>query len=643
MFDLFRSRAKAVRYLLGGLLLLVALSMVVTLIPGFGTGGGQQDQVVAEIGKDTLTAREVQQQMQLAMRNRAFPAAMASFYAGQLIDEMISTRALIYQAKQMGLEISDAELVRTLRLSLPQLFPNGQFVGKEAYAAVLQQQNLTIPEFEAQLRQQMLMGRLSTMVADGVIVTPQDVEKEYKRHTDTIKLSYIVFSPARYAAEANVTPDAVRAYYAQNTAEFRLPERRSVDILFTDEARVVMKTQVAESDLRRIYDQDKDQFRVPERVQVRHVLLKTSGKPKEEAPKLLARAQDLLKQLKGGADFAEIAKKNSEDPGSAAKGGDLGWLVRGQTVPAFESAAFSLKPNELSNVITTEYGYHIIQVLAKEQAHVRSFDEVKEELAVAVKRQQVVEILQKSVEQAHDELVKHPQQAAEIAQRFSMSLEHFDNLAAGATIPDVGTNAEFTEAIAGLARGGVTGITQVTGNRLAFATVTDVQPARQAQLADVEAQIRQKLTAQLTAALVTRHATEAAAKVKAAGGDLKSVAQQLGLEVKTTQEFGQDGAADGIGPGSALAAAFDQPVGGVVGPVTVGDQRFVCRVDSRTDANPALLSASARAQIRDDMKQDRGKQRIDLFMDSVRNALVRSGKVKIHKDVMSRVVASYRS
>ena len=148
MFDLFRSRAKAVRYLLGGLLMLVALSMVVTLIPGYGTGGGQQDQVLAEVGKETVTARDVQQQMQAAMRNQRFRPEMAGYFAGQLIDEMIGTRALILEAKRLGLEVTDAELARALRTNFPMLFPNGQFVGKEAYSAMLQQQGRTIPEFE---------------------------------------------------------------------------------------------------------------------------------------------------------------------------------------------------------------------------------------------------------------------------------------------------------------------------------------------------------------------------------------------------------------------------------------------------------------------------------------------------------------
>ena len=126
------------------------------------------------------------------------------------------------------------------------------------------------------------------------------------------------------------------------------------------------------------YNSHKDQYRTPERVHARHILLSTTNKPKDEIPKIQAKAEDLLKQIRGGADFAQLAQKNSEDPGSAAKGGDLGWVVRGQMVKNFEDTVFALKPKEVSNVMTTEYGFHIIQVLEKEPARLRPLDEVKD-------------------------------------------------------------------------------------------------------------------------------------------------------------------------------------------------------------------------------------------------------------------------
>jgi peptidyl-prolyl cis-trans isomerase D len=640
MFDLFRSRAKAVRYLLGALLMIVALSMVVTLIPGYGTGGSQQDQVIANIGKETITAKDVQQQMQAAMRNRAFPPEMASYYVGQLIDEMISTRSLIYQAKRMGFEITDADLARALRTNFPQLFPNGQFVGKEAYAAILQQRGITIQEFEDQLRQDLLMSRLTSLANDGVVVTPDEIAQEFRRRNEKVKLDYITISAAKFQGEVKVTPEAVRSYFETNRAQFRTPEKRSFDMLVADEARLGQKIAISDADLRRAYDQNKDQFRVPERVHVRHILLKTTDKPKEEVPKIQARAEDLLKQIKGGADFAELAKKNSDDPGSASKGGDLGWIVRDQTVKAFEAAAFALKPKELSSVIKTEYGFHILQVLEKEDAHLKPFEEVKDLIAQEMKKQQVFDSMQKIADQARDELAKNPQQAAKIASNLDLNLIHVDKAAAGAPIPELGNNPDFSDAISALQKGGVTQVMQAPGNKLVVAVVTDVVPARPADLADVEGQIRETLVARGVQSLLMQRANEAAEKAKASG-DLAKVAKEMGLEVKTTQQFGQDGAADGIGPASMLKPAFTQPVGSIFGPVAVSNDRFVVRIQNRIPADMTKLDA-ARPEIMATLKQRKGRERMELFMDSVRNSLVRDGKVKVHPDVMNRVISSYR-
>jgi peptidyl-prolyl cis-trans isomerase D len=645
MFNLFRSRAKVKQYMMGGLLLLVALSMVTYLIPGgYSSSGGSQDQVIAQIGKETLTVRDVQQQMQAAMRNKKFPAEMAGYYVGQLIDELINTRSLVYEAKRMGIEVTDADLAGALRANFPMLFPNGQFVGKDAYAAILeQQQGMTIPDFETELRQQLLLSRLNGLVDDSVIVTPDEVAREFRNKNEKVKLEYVALSSDKLRSEVNITPDQVRAYFERARSQYQTPEKRSFDMLVADETKLGQKITIPDDELRRIYEANKDQYRVPERVHVRHILLKTTDKPKDDLPKIQARAEDLLKQLNAGADFSELAKKNSEDPGSAAKGGDLGWITRGQTVPAFESAAFSLKPQELSGVIKTEYGFHILQVLGKEDAHIKPFEEVKDQIAQERKRQQVIDDMQKLADQAHDELVKQPQQAAEIASRLGLDLVRVEHAEPEKPVPEIGTSPDFSAAISGLPRGGVTPVLQVSGNKLVVAVVTDVVPVHPSALAEVEGQVRTALTNQRASDLAMSRAKELLERVKAAHGDLKKVAQEMGLEVKTTQEFTRDGAADGIGPASLLQAAFEQPVGSVFGPVALDTQRFVCEIESKIPADMTKLDAASRSALRSEIKSEKGRERMGLFTDSVRNALIREGKLKIHQRVMDQVVGNYRS
>jgi peptidyl-prolyl cis-trans isomerase D len=641
MFDLFRSRAKAVRILLGGMLLIVAVSMVTYLIPGFGSGGGgSQDQVVAEIGKEVLTVHEVQQRMLAAMRNKSVPRDAAGMFVQQMVDEMISTSALTYEARRLGLRISDAELAQAVRATIPQLFPNGQFVGTSTYAALLEQQGLTIPEFEADLRQRMLIGRLGALVGDSVIVTPQEVAREYQRRNQKMRLEYVAFSLEKLRSEVHVTPDQMRSHFQAHRASYPIPEKRNLELLVADEVKVGQRITIPDDQLRRIYEQTKDQYRTPERVQARHILLMTTDKPKDEIPKIQAKAESLLKQLKNGADFAALARESSEDPGSKDKGGDLGWVVRGQTVPAFESAAFSLKPKQISGVVTTQYGLHIIQVLVKEDARVKPFEEVKEQIAQERKKQQVRDTVERLADQAHDELLKHPQQAAEIASGLGLDLVKADQVAPGQTVPVVGKNPDFSDAISSLQKGGVTPVLQAPGDKLVVAVVADVVAARPAELPEVEDQIRQQLTNQKTTELLSARTSEVLRKSRAPGGDLRSAAQQMGLELKTTQDFGLDGAADGIGPAALLSQGFQLPVGGVFGPTVVGDQQFICRVVSKTPADMSNLDAQ-RAGIEAELKEGKTRGRMDLFEDSVRSALTREGKVKIHKDVLDRVTASY--
>src|SRR5262249_680213 len=152
--------------------------------------------------------------------------------------------------------------------------------------------------------------------------------------------------------------------------------------------------QVSDQQLRAAYSASMDNFRVPERVHARHILIKTVDKNDAEKKQLLAKAQDVLKQIKAGGDFGELAKKYSDDTGNAAKGGYRDWFVKGQMVPEFEKVAFSLKPKEVSDIVTTTYGYHIVQVLEHEQAHVKPFDEVKTALADELKKQGLSEKMQ---------------------------------------------------------------------------------------------------------------------------------------------------------------------------------------------------------------------------------------------------------
>ena len=646
MFDLFRSRDKAVRILLGGILVVVSLSMLTYLIPSYNSGGSDpNDMVIAEVGKDAITVPEVQKAIQATMRGRQIPASILPNYIPQLVDQMIVQRALAYEAERLGFQVTDAELRESIRQLAPNLFPDGKFVGTEMYASFLAQQNITTEEFESDLRRQMLVGRLRAIASQGVVVTPADVEREFHAKNDEIKIQYVKLTADMFKGESQPGAADLQSYYKANIASFQTPEKRSLVILLADQAKLEQGLEPSDADLQRLYTQNLDSFRTPERVRVRHILLKTADKPAADDAKIKAKADDLLKQIKAGADFAELAKKYSEDPGSAnnPKGaGELpDWISRGQTVPEFERAAFTLKPGQTSDVIKTQYGYHIIQVLAHEDARLRPFAEVKNELASQWKKQRVNDILQNISDKAQAALQKDPTHPDKVAAEFNMQLIRADDVAPGQPLPDIGTSADFDQSIAGLKAGEVSAPVALPGNKIVLAEVSAVIPSRPMPFDEVKDRIQSIIVQNRSLIAVQNHARtlmEAAKK----SGDLAAAAKAAGMSVTVSAPFSRSGQIMGLGPASYLTDAFTSPVNSVVGPFPEPDGTVVAQVLQHIPADTAKLAAES-AAIRDDLKQQKARERNTLFEEGIREALTKQGKIKVRAAVLKRLIASFGS
>lgn len=642
MFDLFRSREKTVRFMLTGILLLVSASMLLYLVPNYNTGAGSPDStIVAVVGKEAITLPEVQNIIQMTIRNRQLPPEILPNYVPQMVDQLITDRAMYMEAQRLGFQVSDAELAATIRQVLPNLFPDGKFVGQDQYAALLAQQNMTIEQFESDLRRQILITRLRDVAIEGTIVTPEEIEVAYKKKAEKVKVEYVKLNADKYKAEVQPTQSEMESYFKANTARFMAPQKKNLEVLIADQAKLEASLNPTDAELQRMYNQNPDAFRVPERVKVRHILIMTQGKPAGEEAKLKAKAEDLLKQVRAGADFAKLAKEYSEDPGSKDKGGEY-WVQRnGQMVKEFEDAAFNLKPGQ-SDLVKTQYGYHVFQVMERQPAGIRPFSEVKGELASEWKKEKVNDILQRAGDQAAAALKKDPTHPDQVAAEFNMQVVKVDGYT-GADVAELGPSPDFTQAVAGLKKGEVSDSVAVGGNKIAVALVTDVIPPRPLTFQEVQSQIHDTMVAGRSQAAVQRHAQELIDKANSMGGDLAKAAKSMGLEVKTTPDFDRAGTIEGIGSASYLMAAFDRSDGGLFGPTTTPDgSTVVGKVLSHTAPDMSQLPAQ-RATIRDEIKSQRAKDRAALFEAGVKEALIKAGKIKIYKDVIDRLVASYSS
>jgi peptidyl-prolyl cis-trans isomerase D len=419
-----------------------------------------------------------------------------------------------------------------------------------------------------------------------------------------------------------------------------VPETRDLQFIVADQAKVADTIQVTDAQVQDYYNAHKDEYRTPERVRARHILLSTANKPKDEVPKIQAQAEALLKQIKSGGDFAELAKKNSQDPGSAQKGGDLGWVSRGQMVKNFEDAVFKLKPNEISGVVPTEYGFHIIQVLETQPAHLQTLDEVKPAITATIKNQTVFDRMQELADKARAELVKAPQNAQQIAAQFNLQYMVVPGYRAGTPIGQLGSDPQLTAALQSMKVGEVSQVLQA-GNKLAVAEVTAVRPPHPPELAEVENQVRQQYIQVEANRTVAEKASKAAELLRQNGGDLKAAAKAVGGEVKSTDFFTSSGAAEGIGSAAMLTDYFNKPVGTVFGPLPASNQTVVGKVADHQDADMSKF-AQERDGIIEQLKGKEKADRITLLEDSILTDLIQHGKVKKHQQVIDRLKAQYR-
>lgn len=641
MFDLFRSREKSVRILLGVMLLLVAGSMLIYLIPGgVGDSAASGQNTLAAVGPDKVTTVDLQREIQRLTRGQNLPKGILAMYIPTMVTQLIEQRAMTYKAREMGLTISDQELGDAIQAAFAAQ-AGGKF-DMQMYQGFLAQQGLTVADFEKQQRDAMLAGQLETLERQSLVISDAEAKTEYQRKNQKAGLEYIKFESKDFVSKVNRDPAAVKAYFDKNRGEFRIPEKRDVALVVGETADFVQSAQVTTDQLRKEYQDSIDSYRTPERVNVRHILIKTQGKPKEQAPQLKAKAEDLLKQIKSGGNFAEIAKKNSEDSGSAVKGGELGWIVRGQTVPPFEQAAFSLKPGETSGVVETEYGYHILQVEQKQDAHTQTFEEARPQILMEAKKEAAAENLKKAMDAAHAEILKNPAQAEAIAKKYGLRYFKVDGMTNTTALPEVNTHAELTTAIFGAQRGGTTDVVNMDAQgKAAFASVTGVMPARNSEFREVQNDVQQKYSTAEAARLAEQAAKSAAERARK-GESLEALAKEYGLKVQTAAPFTIDGAAEGIGPATELSAAFQSNVGGIVGPVAGTGGNFVCRVSQKIPADMSQF-ASNKSAIVQSLEQQRLQVQDALFRDSIVVELKRRGKIKINNDTINKLITSYQS
>jgi peptidyl-prolyl cis-trans isomerase D len=647
------------KYVLGGVLLLICVSMVWYLVPSAGNSGysfgGPRKGVIAEVDGGDVTAEQVRQTaQQMAQRQAAQYGENASMLMPFLIqqatraaaEQLINRQALLSEADRLGLRSTPQEVQDELQHGVyaARLFPDGKFMGQAEYEQLLQQAGLTPATFEEGVAKDIQLTKLRALIAGSATVSNEDIRQQFLKQNTKIKFEYAVFKQDDVRKGLHPTEAELKAFYDshRNSYANSIPEKRKVKYAVIDLTKIKDGVQVSRDELQSYYDQHRDQYRTPEQVKVSHILIKTplpgtDGKVDEKGvTEAQHRAEDLLKQLKGGAKFEDLAKKYSEDPGSGKEGGSLGWIGKGRTVPEFEKAAFSLPKGQMSDLVKSSYGFHIIRVDDKQEAHMKTLDEVKGEIEPTLKQQKAQQVAQKQAEALLNQARAQGLDAAAAAKGVQVITSDF--VSRKDVLPGLGPATQFIEAVFTATEKSPPDMAPASQGFAVFQLLA-IKPPSTPSFEEIHARVEEEFKNERGANLLAQKTQELADRAKAAH-DLKRAAKELGATVKTSDFVLPDGQVPDIGSMAGPASvAFTMKPGEISGPITNGGNGVVISMLESQPPSEADFAAK-RDQIRDSLLQNRQQELFALFISNVREQMEKSGKIKVNQEEMKALTRS---
>ena len=643
------------KIILGGMLLVICAAMVITLVPGgigssIGLGGPGQG-VVATVAGEPVTTLEVQREARQMLRQQ-FPrggeqaAMLLPYFAERAAQNLIGRKALVAEAERLGLRATDEEVRDELQHGryAATFFPGGNFVGQQQYESILQNADLSVPVFEQNVKFDILLDKLRGLATGGVLVPEAEVRKEFEKQNTKVKFEYAVLRKDDLLKQIHPSDAELKAFYDRNKATYNnsIPEKRKVRYVVLETAKIMAEASVSSQDLQGYYDQHREDYRVPEQVSVSHILIKTplpgpDGKvdPKgvEEARK---KAEDVLKQLKAGGNFGELAKKYSEDPGSGKNGGSLGFIGRGRTVPEFEKTAFSLPKGSTSDLVQSSYGFHIIRVDDKQAAHLKTLDEVKDQIEGSIREQKAAQAASNQVNALLAQARGTGLDKAAAAK--GLNLVNTDFVSRTDSLPGIGNSAQFMSAVFGQAEKSPPEQVALSQGYAVF-EVTAIKPPATPTFEEIRSRVETEFQNERVAALLTQKTQELADRAKA-GHDLKKAAKEASATIKTSDFVQPDGQVPDIGSmGGSAAVAFTMKSGEISGPITNGNTGVVLSILDRQEPGPQDFAAK-QDQLRDSLRQARQVEMFNLFVANLRTQMEKSGKIKINQQEMNNLTRS---
>src|SRR5688572_21914757 len=635
MLDRMRRHKAWLKWSLG----LVVVTFILLYVPSFmdpvaGTGASPNDPIATVEGRNiTVGTYQRAYQQQLMQIRQSYGGQLSDDMIRQLqipqrvVQQMVDEEATVAAANQLGMTVSDAEL-RERILRMPGFQMNGEFIGDARYRQLLANQRppLRPADFEEQLRKGLLSSKLQAAVTSWIQVTDAEAEAEYRKQNEKVKLELAVFTSGKFSAAITPTVQEIGAHFAANQATYRTLEKRRVRYLSIDAEALKASRTVTPAEVEARYRDSRAQFTTPEMVRASHILFKT-GAGKDEAAQRKA-AEGVLAKVKAGEDFAALAKKYSED-GSAAQGGDLDFFPHERMTKVFSDAAFAMKPGQVSDIVKSEFGFHIIKTTDRKAGGTQPLEAVRAQIEDQLKFEKAQAEAQSIADQAAKE-IDDPSDLDTVAKARGMTVLDSGLFSRDEPLAGLGFAPAVAAAAFTMEQGKVSG--QLRSNQgIAFIALTEIKPPAIPALDEVKARVRTDVIRLKAIELAKTKAAEMAQAAQR--GSFAAAAKAAGAELKTTELVTRGTAYPEVGVNSAVDdAVFPLAKGGTSGPISTESAVVVAHVVDRADIAPETL-AKERLSMLNQLMEQRRQEFFTAYMTKAKKKM----KITFHEAAIKTV------
>ncbi len=638
MLDRMRRHKGWLKWSLG----LVVVAFIILYIPDFlrakdPSGGALPSDQIAQVDGRGVSVMEFRTayQRQVAAYRQAYGTSVSEQllrqlgFEQQVLQQLVNEQAMVAEAQRLGMTVTDDE-VRQRILAMPEFQLNGQFIGEAQYQAMLNSARppMSSAEFEAGLRRQLLVEKLRAVVTDWVAVTDAEADTEFTRRNEKVKVQLVHVPSSAFLGQMAATDAEVAAYFASHTEEYRIGERRKVRYLLVDVEAMRQGIVVPSREVERYYNDNIELFSTPEQVRASHILFKTEGK--DEAA-VRAAAEKVLQEVKGGADFAALAKKHSEDESNAALGGDLDYFSRGRMVPEFEAAVFGAQPGLIPNLVKSGYGFHIIKVVDAKAGTTRTFEEVQAQIREQLVGERAQRLADTRAAEAAKE-IKTPADLDKVAKARGWKVEETGYFAADEPILALGASPQVSAQMFALQEGGVSAPLRV-GRGYAIAALAGRQEPAIPKLDEVKDRVRNDVLRDKAVKAASERAASMAATLKSAA-DFAAAAKKAGFDAKSSELVARGAALPEIGVNPQVEkAAFALAAGTVSDPIVTADGTTIVKVLERQAVKPDEMAAS-RESVRQDLLGERRTEFFNAYMEKARQRM----NIEFNREVLDSII-----